>query len=495
MKSGSPTRQPISRPRDHPAEMNMKQKLVARAICAAMLFATVACASTTGSPAHTSPVTGANALETVFTVRGSDQSASVRAITRSSACPTIEWDGKTSQVMQVRASAATAPLRADSAQKDSKEAVFDVLTCEAAWPANARSARIAGRDVPLPTADIKRIVIVADTGCRMKASDKAFQACNDGKEWPWAQVAQSAAATKPDMVIHIGDIHYRESPCPPGNAGCAGSPWGYGYDTWQADLFKPAKALLEAAPWVFVRGNHESCFRAGQGWFRFVDSLPFNAARSCDDPKLDEDADFSSPYAVSISPLTQLIVFDSSKTSGKPYTFKDSAYAKYTANLMEVDRLTKQKQQSFFMSHHPLLAIAPGKGSDKIKPGGTAGLLSVLEASYPKRLLPDGVAVAMHGHMHYFEAISFKTAHPTSLIMGNSGSVNDGEIPTQLPANTEAYPSAIIADYAATAEYGFATLDRVGATANWLLTEYTAAGIPIFRCTIDDGKSKCAKLD
>jgi len=73
--------------------------------------------------------------------------------------------------------------------------------------------------------------------------------------------------------------------------------------------------------------------------------------------------------------------------------------------------------------------------------------------------------------------------------------VNDGEIPTQVPANTEAYPRAIIADYAATAEYGFATLDREGATANWLLTEYTAAGKPVFRCAIDGGKSKCVKVD
>jgi hypothetical protein len=476
--------------------MNMQKKSISRAICAAMLFAIVACTSTTGSPtAHTSPMTGANALEAVFTIRGSDQSASVRAITRASACPTIEWDAKTSQVMQVRAAAATVPARADSAQKDSKEAVFDALTCEAAWPAGARSARIAGRDVPAPRADIKRIVIVADTGCRMKASDNAFQACNDGKEWPWAQVAQSAAATKPDLVIHIGDIHYRESPCPADNAGCAGSPWGYGYDTWQADLFHPAKALLEAAPWVFVRGNHESCFRAGQGWFRFVDSQPFAAARSCNDPKLDADADFSSPYAVSISPLTQLVVFDSSKTSGKPYTAKDPAFAKYTANLMAVDAFTQQKPQSFFMSHHPLLSVAPGKGTDNIKPGGTAGLLSVFQASNPQRLLPVGVAVAMHGHMHYFEAISFKTAHPTSLIMGNSGSINEGDIPTRVPSNTEIYPGAIIADYAATAQYGFATLDRIGATANWLLTEHTASGKPVFRCVIDDGKSKCVKVD
>lgn len=474
--------------------MNMLLKKSTFAFAAPCLLLLAACGNPVATKSGTASASKTSAT-TIFTVTGANNQTTVRALTRAATCPGIAFDGQSLQAMAVRAPAQTTALRGGNAQADSKEAVFDVLTCEAAWPTSAKTAKIDGQTVPAPKADIQRIVIVADTGCRMKASDNAFQACNDAKAWPWAQVATSAAATQPDLVIHIGDIHYRESPCPPGNAACAGSPWGYGYDTWQADLFKPAKALLEAAPWVFVRGNHESCFRAGQGWFRFVDSQPFAASRSCNDAKQDEEADYSNPYTVSISPQTQLVVFDSSKTSGKPNTAKDPAFAKYTANLVAVDALTKNKPQSFFLSHHPLLAIAPGKGTDKIKPGGTGGLLSVFEASIPKRLFPESVTVAMHGHMHYFEALSFKTIHPTSLVMGNSGSVNDGEIPTQVPANTEAYPRAIIADYAATAEYGFATLDRVGATANWLLTEYTAAGKPVFRCAIDGGKSKCVKVD
>jgi hypothetical protein len=51
------------------------------------------------------------------------------------------------------------------------------------------------------------------------------------------------------------------------------SPWGYGWDTWKADFFDPAQALLKAAPWVMVRGNHETCTRAGQGWWRFLDPV------------------------------------------------------------------------------------------------------------------------------------------------------------------------------------------------------------------------------
>ena len=69
----------------------------------------------------------------------------------------------------------------------------------------------------------------------------------------------------PDLVVHVGDYHYRENACPAGDAGCSTSPWGYGWDAWDADFFTPAKRLLAVAPWIVVRGNHESCDRAGQG--------------------------------------------------------------------------------------------------------------------------------------------------------------------------------------------------------------------------------------
>jgi hypothetical protein len=56
--------------------------------------------------------------------------------------------------------------------------------------------------------------------------------------------AASGAKLSPDLVLHIGDYHYRENACPPDIAGCKDSPWGYGWDTWQADLFRPAAPLL-----------------------------------------------------------------------------------------------------------------------------------------------------------------------------------------------------------------------------------------------------------
>ncbi len=459
---------------------------------AATLFAGIFISGCSHSLIHTAT----NTPEAVFTVQTEGQRAVLRVVTRAAACPDVVWDGRDPQRMLQRAVPATPRLRQDSGQADNKPAVFDVLTCEATWAQGVAHAEVVGQRIAAPKSEIRRIVIVADTGCRMKASENAFQACNDAAKWPFAQIAQSAAALKPDLVIHIGDMHYRESPCPTGNTGCANAEWGYGFAAWQADFFKPARPLLAAAPWVFVRGNHESCFRAGQGWFRFFDSQVWSEARSCNEPKNDADADYTEPYAVQIGKDSQLVVFDSSKTSGKAFSQVDPTYGKYMTQLKKVETLAHQKTTNFFLSHHPLLAFAPTAQADQIKSGGNAGLVSVFGALFPQRLFPTGVSVAMHGHVHLFQAISFKSDHPASLVMGNSGSANEGFAPKNVPEGSVAIKNAVIANYAARSDYGFATLDRVesDSKSDWLLTEYTTTGVPVIQCQISNGKSLCINI-
>lgn len=435
-------------------------------------------------------------LEALFIVKAENERSVVRAITRSNHCPVIAWGNGRRDTMRVRAPAAQVPLRGDSAQADSKPAVFDALTCEIDWPNDAASATVDGRAVPAPkpTQDVRRIIIIADTGCRMKASENAFQPCNDPVLWPFAQVAKSAAALKPDLVIHIGDIHYRESPCPAGNAGCADSAWGYGLDAWRADFFAPAAPLLAAAPWLYVRGNHESCFRAGQGWFRFVDSGVWNEARSCNLIANDADADFTAPFAVPVGADSQFIVFDSSKSSGKAYADSDPTFRQYAEHLKQVGRLAENKQHSYFLSHHPLLAFAPIDKTGAAKPGGSRGLQSAFASVYPERLFPDKVDVVMHGHVHLFEALSFATKHPVSLVMGNSGSATEGRAPVAVPAGTAAFPGALVDDYASRSDYGFALLERVGdaqSAQQWRLTEFDTLGRAQIVCDIQGTKSRC----
>jgi hypothetical protein len=435
----------------------------------------------------------ASELESVYTVQAPQGQWVVRAITHAEQCPGIAWDGQSPVPMQVRAPKATLPVRSDATQANSKPSVFDVMSCEANWPVKAQSAKIAGQVVPAPPKQIQRILIVADTGCRLKASENAFQECNDSDKWPFAQIARSAAQLKPDLVVHIGDVHYRESPCPEGNLGCANASWGYGWDAWRDDFFKPAAPLLSVAPWLFVRGNHESCFRAGQGWFRFLDASPWTSARNCNDPANDSYGDFSEPFTASISDSTQFIVFDSSKSSGKAYSPADAAFVKYQSQMQTVDRLAKLKPESFFINHHPLLAAAPTKDPKRFKAGGSAGLQSVFETVVPERLFPVGVTVAMHGHVHLFEAMSFKSNYPVSLVMGNSGSLNEGHAPSAIAPTDRIYKDSVVDNYAARSEYGFAILDRMveAGQESWQLTEYTPQGQAVIHCRIQNGKSRC----
>jgi len=146
---------------------------------------------------------------------------------------------------------------------------FPVAVCEGRAPAVTRQLVVGSSPAPILTPEVRRIVIIGDTGCRLEG--RAVQDCNDPEAWPFAEIAGRAAGRKPDLVIHVGDYYYRETACPVDRKGCAGSSHGDNWETWQADFFEPAAPLLAAAPWVLVRGNHELCRRDGHGWFRLLD--------------------------------------------------------------------------------------------------------------------------------------------------------------------------------------------------------------------------------
>jgi hypothetical protein len=430
-----------------------------------------------------------SAIHSAFTVQVGDGNASARVLTTAEACPQIDIDGQV-QGMQLRAAPATVPQRS-GVQKEGKEAAFTLRSCEALLLGGTHKATVGGIALPIAPAQAQRILIIADTGCRLKASDQAFQLCNDAQDWPFAEVVKNAAALKPDLVIHIGDIHYRESPCPSALAGCAGSPWGYGMDTWDADFFQPAKPLLKIAPWVFVRGNHESCARAGQGWYRFFAPQAWSMARSCNNPAQDDEADFSEPYGVSLNAQTQFIVFDSSRTGTKDLRPGEIAYSKFLSALQQVDQLASKTPHNFFLSHHPVLAFAPTQDAGKVN-NGNAGLQSVMRGLHPERLFADGIDIAMHGHVHLFEALNFKSSHPSTLVLGNSGSQNEGGIPDRLPVNAQPAPGALIESFVTRSGYGFALLSPQ--KQDWHLTEYNVQGKPIFECDLVESKSHCTRV-
>ena len=370
-----------------------------------------------------------------------------RVITGQSVCPDIAIDGA-SKPMQQRA-APTAPF-------------YPVLSCEAAIPATAKSASINGSALPLPKADVKRIGIIGDTGCRIDATRS--QACNDPVLWPAATVAASIAASKPDVILQLGDAHYREAICPASNPGCAGSPWGYNWAVWNADVFAPLSPLFSAAPIIMIRGNHESCSRAGEGWLRFFDPRPM--PKTC--PL------YTDPYTVQAGP-TQIFVIDSAEatdTAAAP-----ALVAKLTPYF---DQLAKvATSNTWVVMHHPIW------GFDN---AGTRNL-SLQTASQNK--LPAGVQLVLAGHIHTFQTLTFAPARAPQMIAGNSGDFLQ-DYPTTIDNfNGMTIGGATVVDSNMYRDFGFTTMDWNGTA--WAATARTPDGTAFMNCTIANAAIQCAK--
>ena len=445
----------------------------------------VGCAAQPSAPATVA------ANPTVAWVQANSEGGwSVRAAMAGPACPLLAWSAG-SKLMQLRVGPSTVATRRPASEIEAKASVFAGLVCEAEFPAAVTSVRVGEQVLTAPRFAPLRIVLIADTGCRLKRADRAYQDCNDSSRWPFAEVARSAAAKRPDLVVHVGDIHYRESPCPAERAGCAGSPWGYGEDTWQADFFNPAAELLRAAPWVFVRGNHESCARAGVGWYRYFDARAWEPTRSCVEPQHDAQGDFSEPHAVSLSATSQFIVFDSSATSAQPYAVDAAAHRNYLAQFAQVERLSARMPHNIFLNHHPVLGFG-GSHDGKPKPGN-AGLTSVMQSAHPQRLFAASIELVLNGHVHLFEALGFSSDHPAALVVGNAGSAMEGWIDEDSALAAQPTTGAVVQSFATHPDYGFATLDATDG--GWRLTAWSVKGELLRVCQINGARLTCPRAD
>ena len=421
---------------------------------------------------------------------GADGQTIVRAVTTADACPKIAIDGQVT-TMGLRVGAGTIAQRTTASDPtDSKPSAFPVTTCENIVTAATTEVAVAGRRLPLPKAQPQRIAVLADTGCRMKKADNAWQACTDVAAWPLATISATIAAMKPDLVMHIGDYHYRENACPADIAGCKDSPWGYGWDTWAADLFTPAAPLFAAAPWVVTRGNHEECARAGQGWARFLDVRPYTAAMSCDLPANDTSANFSDPYAVALGSDTQIVLFDSAKAGTAAFGASDYKFPIYQAQFRKVATFAADTSKTtLFANHHPILAFAPIAGGAPAV--GNIGLQAVMKTLNPTAYYPAGVKIALHGHVHDFQALSFSSAHPATFVTGNGGDNLDVSLPDPFPANATPAPGVVIDKLSHTNTFGFMMMERSGT--QWLYKAYTRDGKLLTTCIATGAKVACDK--
>jgi hypothetical protein len=414
-------------------------------------------------------------------------------LTTDAECPNIRFDGQVVK-MDLRAAPESMPLRPTrSAPADSKASDFPIRTCEKIIPPNSRKAMIGDVALPLPTSEVNRIVVIGDTGCRLKKGEAVYQACNDSSQYPFAKVAAAAANWKPDLVVHVGDFQYRENACPAYNPGCAGSPWGYGWDAWQADFFEPGAALLKAAPWVMIRGNHESCARAGQGWWRMLDPRPLLPARDCNDAANDEIGDYSDPYAVPLGGGAQLIVLDTSNTSSGVIPEGDIRQIKYRDLYNKLEILSQNATYNIAANHHPILGFTAKQdkqGKVTLLPGNQ-GMQSVFGAINPL-IMPPRIDALLSGHVHVWQEVSFSSPHPTQFVAGFSGTMEDVvPLPAQLPPGATPAPGAVVEHHSSWVNgFGFMTLERKGSNL-WEVKVWDATGQQVNSCRVEGSHSNC----
>jgi hypothetical protein len=279
-------------------------------------------------------------------------------------------------------------------------------------------------------------------------------------------VARLAAARRPDLIIHVGDYHYRESPCPTDKPGCAGSPYGDNWAVWQKDFFDPAAPLLAAAPWVLVRGNHELCSRGGHGWFRLLDPHP----------ETDGCAETTSPYALRIGALN-LLLFDSADADDA--TADPTKVTFYREQLQTL--LAHAPANAWLLTHRPIWAMAQFPG---VAPGTT---LNATEQAAIRDLVPAGLDMVLSGHVHDFTSYTFGPSRPAQLVVGEGGDTNDAITQPDNPGI--AIDGLKIRRTLAIPDYGYVVLHRV--SQGWTGTVYGLADQVLARCRLHGREISC----
>lgn len=388
----------------------------------------------------------AQGLTPAWVELGEDGKAVARIVVNNpQECPAIQIDG-TSRPMSLRQ-----PMPAGLRP-----------VCESAIPSGAKSASVNARSLALPKPDPARVIAIGDTGCRIKGGQ--IQACNDPALWPFRQVAAGAAAEKPDLMIHVGDYLYRESPCPDASqAMCGGSPAGDNWEAWNADFFEPAARLLEAAPWVFSRGNHEDCNRSWRGWFYYLDPRPWNG--TCEE--------YSAPYLVKLGKFL-LAILDSS--AAKENDVDEAQVAVFAAQLSSL-----HPESAWLATHYPFWGFSTDPRGGLPKP-----LVAALEAAWEKAA-PEGYTLILSGHIHLFEYVSVDHGRPPQLVAGDGGT--QMAVPFQTSMKGTQIRGASVMGSRNRQQFGYTMLSREGKL--WHLELKDPRQNVLVRCTVPGSSESC----
>ncbi len=239
---------------------------------------------------------------------------------------------------------------------------------------------------------------------------------------------------------------------------------------WKADFFESAKKLLPTSPWVFARGNHELCSRAGVGWFYLFGPGSGLAGSGVSQMQCPDQGDLYNPpsdvanniamippYMVELQNF-QVWVMDSANACDVRHS--NPLTAQYTQQFEQLAQKSSNKKPTWVMGHRPIWGYQGG--------GSINNMLQAALAKTKAGKLPSTVGLSLAGHMHIYESLTFfdssnaPTGRPPQIVVGNSG-VSLGGAPGN---GTENSLDGQIAKYDSALTFGYLQMS-VGMQGAW----------------------------
>ncbi len=496
----------------------------------AILTAMLSCANKTNAPAEKTlaknTIETANSTYYAYTMLAPSAQGGVIIYARividnpTTTCPTLTGSDQSIITTQKRPFLSGTPAARTH---------FPVTVCEAVIAEHiAYSNTTANIQLAAVTLNPSAVQVYGDSGCSH---------CQNPDPSPEFQALANQGATQAsDLILHMGDYNYRGTSGSMGDITTNGQQqtiWAYdagdgtpndpqceltstyysqnagnspkpdSWQNWQYDFFEPAKSLLPKAPWVFARGNHELCSRAGLGWFYFMgpgSSLSGGVAQmQCPD-----QGDFNQPPATATQHITmippyrldlqalQLWVMDSANACDGYGV--NALTAQYSNQYQQLQNQASQQQAgnkpTWLVSHRPLWGYQE-EGSPTLNQ-----MLQIALEKTPTGTLPADVSLSLAGHMHIYESLSFlsnsnlSNKRPPQIIIGNSGvSLSTAPAPTPFTAtvdNQEAQGNAL-------QQYGYLQIN-LNSNGNWQGNILGTTGNNLLNCNSQNpinGKMIC----
>lgn len=421
-----------------------------------------------------------------------------RAIISSGSCPALVVKKSSGKVKSLTMSVRPRPA-------NTGPYFANVIVCNHNLPTSAVSATIGGRRVPAALPDkIRRMALFADTGCRISEYKGSYevQNCDQPSDptrgWPLNAIAKSIAADKPDVILNPGDYFYREADCPTARfpwaqAACGGSPpvpasafpFTDSADGWRADVFTPMAPIFSVAPIAMLRGNHEACFRAGNGFFYFLDPRPGTSGTCAPvsvGGQLKAPADATTPtWSTSLDLIKgrtlKLAMVDSAYGNDVAITaWAATQRPTYQAAANQTKPVSKQ--ESWLLTHRPII-------------GHNSAWLSQDQTAAAQGLLGN-YNLVLSSHIHVAQGIQIPGL-PPSLVMGNGGTSLDrdpGKIAAPLMSGATTYPMPTT-DWTAS-QWGYAVAMAGKKSKQWTITHKSTSGAKFAQCKLRNRAMTCS---